>query len=172
MELLAEVRALAIRMRQRADLPPAEHAVLEIIDRRGPMTVPQIARERSTSRQNVQILVDRLEREGRVELHQNPAHKKSALVGLTGFGKKWLEESQTGREDLQLQLDSCVSEVEIGEVIRVLSRIRNLLSKRKRDENHAPGLSSRTKAASLELVRPRLLGEMEPEAEEFPVNLL
>jgi DNA-binding MarR family transcriptional regulator len=172
MELLAEVQALAIRLKQSTDLPPAEHAVLGIIDRHGPVTVPQIARERSTSRQNIQILVDRLEKEGRVELHQNPAHKKSGLVSLTRHGKKCLEEGQPGWEDLLLELNSGVSEVEIGETIRVLGRIRNLLSKAKKAENHTPGLSSKRNAARSELAGPHSPVETDGQAEEFPVNLL
>lgn len=178
MELIAEIDALGVRLRHQADLPHAEHAVLEIIGRFGPMTVPQIARQRCTSRQNVQIIVDRLEAEGRVELNGNPAHKRSALLRLTGEGKRWLEASQECREDLLLELGSYVSEVEIREATRVLGRVRNLLSKGQPAERAHPGSYSKAATKRVESLKMQAAeetesrSERESQAEEFPVNLL
>ena len=52
----------------------------------GPLTVPQIARMRPTSRQRMQRLTDELAAEGLVEFIDNPKHRSSKLVRLTPKG--------------------------------------------------------------------------------------
>jgi DNA-binding MarR family transcriptional regulator len=53
----------------------------------GPLTVPQIARMRPTSRQRMQRLADELAAEGLVEFVDNPKHRSSKLVRLTRKGE-------------------------------------------------------------------------------------
>jgi len=53
----------------------------------GPLTVPQIAEMRPTSRQRMQRLADELAAEGLVEFIDNPKHRRSKLVQLTGKGE-------------------------------------------------------------------------------------
>ncbi len=52
----------------------------------GPLTVPQIAQIRPTSRQRMQRLADELAAEGLVEYVDNPKHQRSKLVQLTRKG--------------------------------------------------------------------------------------
>jgi DNA-binding MarR family transcriptional regulator len=52
----------------------------------GPLTVPQIAQMRPTSRQRMQRLADELAAEGLVEFIDNPRHRRSKLVRLTSKG--------------------------------------------------------------------------------------
>jgi DNA-binding MarR family transcriptional regulator len=52
----------------------------------GPLTVPQIAEMRPTSRQRMQRLADELAAEGLVEFVDNPKHRRSKLVQLTPKG--------------------------------------------------------------------------------------
>jgi len=52
----------------------------------GPLTVPQIARMRPTSRQRMQRLADELAAEGLVTFVDNPRHLRSKLVQLTPRG--------------------------------------------------------------------------------------
>ena len=52
----------------------------------GPLTVPQIAQMRPTSRQRMQRLADELADEGLVEFIDNPKHRRSKLVQLTPQG--------------------------------------------------------------------------------------
>jgi hypothetical protein len=56
----------------------------------GPLTVPQIAQMRPTSRQRMQRLADELAAEGLVEFIDNPKHRRSKLVQLTRKGEvRW-----------------------------------------------------------------------------------
>ena len=52
----------------------------------GPLTVPQIAQMRPTSRQRMQRLADDLAADGMVEFVENPKHRRSMLVQLTPKG--------------------------------------------------------------------------------------
>src|SRR6202047_2501762 len=52
----------------------------------GPLTVPQIAEMRPTSRQRMQRLGDEVAAEGLVEFIDNPKHRRSKLVRLTRKG--------------------------------------------------------------------------------------
>jgi DNA-binding MarR family transcriptional regulator len=52
----------------------------------GPLTVPQIAQMRPTSRQRMQRLADELAAGGLVEFIDNPKHRRSKLVRLTRKG--------------------------------------------------------------------------------------
>jgi DNA-binding MarR family transcriptional regulator len=172
------VNALAIRFRQsgkpaaggRSDILGAEQAVLQIIDRMGALTVPQIALQRSTSRQNIQILVDRLAIKGRVEFSENPAHKRSALVHLTETGKLSLVISDQGQKQLLARIDSSLSAIEISATVAVLKKIRSLLS----DDRDNPGMSAPLPQSSNN-AQPKAAKNPAPAnlpAEEFPLNLL
>ena len=52
----------------------------------GPLTVPQIAQMRPTSRQRMQRLADELAADGLVVFVDNPKHRRSKLVRLTRKG--------------------------------------------------------------------------------------
>jgi DNA-binding MarR family transcriptional regulator len=52
-----------------------------------PLTVPQVARRMGITRQSVHVTVDRLVRDGLVELVPNDDHRRSQLVRLTELGR-------------------------------------------------------------------------------------
>src|SRR5215472_4639779 len=62
----------------------------------GPLTVPQIAQMRPTSRQRMQRLADELAAEGFVEFIDNPKHRLSKLVQLTPRGDARYRELNAG----------------------------------------------------------------------------
>ena len=179
-ELLAHLNSVAIQLNLAgrngteagAELRTAESALLEIVQRAGSMTVPQIARERSTSRQNIQILVDRLATEGLVEFIDNPAHKRSALVRLTEVGKARWAGGQQARTQFWSEIHSRVSEAEISATLSLLRKLHNLISKRKAADKPIDRPSMRAVADTQREARaPSLNSESTAEA-EFPINLL
>lgn len=66
----------------------ALRAVLELVLDRGPMTVPQVAREFGVTRQSVQALVDTGATRGLVEFEDNPQHRRSRLIAATEHGRR------------------------------------------------------------------------------------
>ncbi|OIJ67296.1 MarR family winged helix-turn-helix transcriptional regulator [Streptomyces mangrovisoli] len=61
-------------------------AVLDLLLKHGPMTVPQMGRAQAISRQFVQRMVNDAAARGLVESIPNPAHQRSSLIRLTGPG--------------------------------------------------------------------------------------
>src|SRR5260221_12623043 len=61
----------------------------------GPLTVPQIALMRPTSRQRMQRLADELAADGLVEFIDNPKHQRSKLLRLTRKGEARYRELST-----------------------------------------------------------------------------
>jgi DNA-binding MarR family transcriptional regulator len=127
--LLVEVNGLANRLKSdsRATLPGASRAALQVLQRHGPQTVPQIARARFSSRQNIQILINRLHQEGLVELFTNPDHKRSALVRLTPRGHAVIAEAGKEASELTTRILPSFSQSELSSATDVLSRLRSLL---------------------------------------------
>lgn len=67
-------------------LTAAERAVLEHVLVEGAATVPDIARQKSVSRQHIQKLSDSLVGKGLARFRENPTHKRSQLIEATEEG--------------------------------------------------------------------------------------
>ena len=103
---LHEVAVLFHRMSRAAEelhgqgaMSGGRRSILQELER-GPRTVPQMARERSVSRQHIQILVNELGEDGYVGRSTNPEHKRSPLVHLTPSGARIVGEMR--RRELEL----------------------------------------------------------------------
>ena len=81
-----ELRVAGDALHQDAGVSTAMRAVMEYVQSVGPATVPDIARAKAVSRQNIQVLVDALLKRGLAEMRPNPAHRRSTLVALTKSG--------------------------------------------------------------------------------------
>lgn len=80
------LKALADAIHKDAGLSASNRAVLEsLVD--GPRTVPDIARQKSVTRQHIQLIADELLGMKLIELRENPAHRRSSLLALTREGK-------------------------------------------------------------------------------------
>jgi DNA-binding MarR family transcriptional regulator len=90
----------------------------------GPLTVPQIARMRPTSRQRMQRLADELAAEGLVEFVDNPKHRSSKLVRLTRKGEARYREMSARFLAIASTMGADLSEADIRkttEIVRQLS---------------------------------------------------
>ena len=90
----------------------------------GPLTVPQIAQMRPTSRQRMQRLADELAAEGLVEFIDNPRHRRSKLVRLTRKGDARYRELSARFLAIASTMGAELSEVDIRkttEIVRQLS---------------------------------------------------
>ncbi len=108
-------------------LPAGEWRVLQTLSSEGPGTVPQIARRRSTSRQNIQVLVNRLREAGYVTVESNPAHKRSVLIELTGSGRALLGSAGNEHSRMSDSAEKHVTRKELASATRVLRLLRQAL---------------------------------------------
>ena len=90
----------------------------------GPLTVPQIAQMRPTSRQRMQRLADELAAEGLVKFIDNPKHRRSKLVQLTHKGDARYRELNARLLVIASTVGGALSDAEIRkttEIVRQLS---------------------------------------------------
>ena len=89
----------------------------------GPLTVPQIAQMRPTSRQRMQRLADELAAEGLVEFIDNPRHRRSKLVRLTPKGDARYRELSAQFLAIASTMGADLSETDIRNTITIVRRL-------------------------------------------------
>ena len=89
----------------------------------GPLTVPQIAQMRPTSRQRMQRLADELAAEGLVEFIDNPKHRRSKLVRLTPRGGARYRELHARFLAIASTMGVGLSEADIRKAIEIVRRL-------------------------------------------------
>jgi len=125
--LFHRLTVVAERFHAQGSLSAALRGILRGLRRHGAQTVPKMARLRPVSRQNVQLLVNRLREEGLVELVENPAHKRSQLVRLTPEGVRRTGEMERRERRLLSGLDTGLSVHEIARAAGILRGVRGVL---------------------------------------------
>lgn len=133
-DLFGHVRQLYHRMVSAAEaLHAAEpvtigsRAVLEYLQRHGPSTVPEIARQRGVSRQHVQVLVNTLTQHDLVALRPNPAHKRSPQIHLNTAGKRTITRMRRREARFYEKTDFGLSAEEISSISAGLATISDAL---------------------------------------------
>ena len=99
-----------------------------------PLTVPQIARRMGLTRQSVHATVDRLVRDGLLELAPNEDHLRSALVRLTKRGITTYEAIDARQVAWVNRLARGIARSEIDTAVRVLEEFSRRLEDDRRDE--------------------------------------
>jgi DNA-binding MarR family transcriptional regulator len=99
----------------------------------GPLTVPQIAQMRPTSRQRMQRLADELAADGLVKFIDNPKHRRSKLVQLTPKGDARYRRMSARFLAIASTIGAALGEADIrkaAEIVRQLSDDVNARSER------------------------------------------
>jgi DNA-binding MarR family transcriptional regulator len=102
-----------------------QRAVLDMLRRHGPMTVPQMARDQELTRQFVQRMVNAAVDSQLVETVTNPTHRRSVLIRLTDRGHTAITEV-VEREHHQLREASRGLQAE--EIETTLAVLRRMLA--------------------------------------------
>jgi DNA-binding MarR family transcriptional regulator len=89
----------------------------------GPLTVPQIAQMRPTSRQRMQRLADELAAEGLVEFIDNPKHRRSKLARLTPKGDARYRELNARFLLIASTMGVALSEADIRKTIEIVRHL-------------------------------------------------
>ena len=89
----------------------------------GPLTVPQIAQMRPTSRQRMQRLADELAAGGFVTFVDNPKHRRSKLARLTREGEKRFREMNDRFLVVASTIGVSLSEQDIRTTVEVVRQL-------------------------------------------------
>jgi DNA-binding MarR family transcriptional regulator len=91
----------------------------------GPLTVPQIAQMRPTSRQRMQRLADELAAEGLVKFIDNPKHRRSKFVQLTRKGDAHYRELNARLLSIASTMGVALSEPDIRKTTEIVRQLSN-----------------------------------------------
>jgi DNA-binding MarR family transcriptional regulator len=98
-------------------------SVLVLLHRYGPMTVPQMGRVMTLTRQFVQRMVNDAAARGWVEATPNPAHQRSSLIRVTQEGEAVITAILTREHALNRQVGGDLTEGELRACVRVLKQM-------------------------------------------------
>ncbi len=102
-------------------------AVLDMLRRLGPSTVPQLAREQDLSRQFVQRMVNAGAARGLVRARANPAHKRSSLIELTAAGTRTIDAIRRGERESLGTVGGAITEADVRACLHVLEHMLAVL---------------------------------------------
>jgi DNA-binding MarR family transcriptional regulator len=104
-----------------------------------PLTVPQIARRMGLTRQSVHSTVNRLVRDGFLELGPNADHRRSPIVGLTKQGSAKYEALDARQVAWINRLARGIARSDIETAVRVLDELSRRLEDGRREKSPRDG---------------------------------
>ncbi|MBA8979768.1 MULTISPECIES: MarR family winged helix-turn-helix transcriptional regulator [Streptomyces] len=102
-------------------------AVLTLLHRNGPMTVPQMGRAQAISRQFVQRMVNDAAAQDLVESVPNPAHRRSSLIRLTQRGSAAITAVLAREHQLLREVGGDLTDADVTACLRVLGELLKAL---------------------------------------------
>ncbi|MEQ8860977.1 MAG: helix-turn-helix domain-containing protein [Pseudomonadales bacterium] len=105
-------------------------AVLEVLDLRGAMTVPDLARDRRVTRQRIQALVNELLENKLVARRDNPASRRSPLIEVAAAGRRTLAAMQARELRLFRDAGLDVNATDLRRLTRRLQSLREQIEER------------------------------------------
>ncbi|MFC5212564.1 MarR family winged helix-turn-helix transcriptional regulator [Streptomyces coerulescens] len=98
-------------------------SVLVLLHRYGSMTVPQMGRVMTLTRQFVQRMVNDAMTRGWVEATANPAHQRSSLIRITDEGEAVITAILAREHALNRQVGGELTDAELQACVRVLKEM-------------------------------------------------
>ncbi|MGW8066124.1 MarR family winged helix-turn-helix transcriptional regulator [Streptomyces ziwulingensis] len=102
-------------------------AVLALLHRHGPMTVPQMGRAQAISRQFVQRMVNEAAAQDLVESIPNPSHRRSSLIRLTDRGRVTVTAVLDREHRLLREVGGDLTDADVDTCLRVLGSMLTAL---------------------------------------------
>ncbi|GAB3251299.1 MarR family winged helix-turn-helix transcriptional regulator [Arthrobacter pigmenti] len=120
----------------------AMRAVIEQVYDSGAQTVPQVARSLWLARQGVQRSVDDAVQQGLLRLVDNPAHRRSSLIELTGAGRNAFEEIHRDEIDVLAGVAETLDPDDVDTAVRVMATLADAV--RRQAQKGQPGKGGAT----------------------------
>ncbi|MGL4278843.1 MAG: MarR family winged helix-turn-helix transcriptional regulator [Albidovulum sp.] len=123
-------------MNEARGITAARRAVMEHLANNQPMTVPQVAEAKSVSRQHIQTVADELVALGLACWSDNPAHRRSRLLGLTDQGTALFADIRAEEDKLIEGLAAELDDVSVAAGLRSLEQLVAGLRRLQRNLQH------------------------------------
>lgn len=105
-------------------------AVLEILQRHGEHTVPDIAAKLEIKRQYVQVMCNETLASGFIAQRANPRHKRSPILGLTEEGRTLIDDLISKELMLMQRLGASLSDEDVFTALKVVRAVTESLKER------------------------------------------
>lgn len=105
-------------------------AVLEILQKDGAQTVPDIAARLEIQRQYVQVMCNETLASGFVEQRPNPRHKRSPILALTDDGRALIERVLSQELKIMEEIGADLSSEDISTALKVVLAVTDSLKNR------------------------------------------
>ena len=114
-----------------SDLPVSipQRAILESLLKNGRQTIPEIAQNRSVSRQFIQKNVEYLSKNEFITIQDNPGHKRSFYVKLTDEGKELIAAMMAEELKLFDTMRVSYTKEELQNTLTTLNNVKGQLQK-------------------------------------------
>ncbi|MFO1183256.1 MAG: helix-turn-helix domain-containing protein [Bauldia sp.] len=123
------LREAGDRLHADLGISSAMRAVMEFVAEQ-PATVPDIARAKRVSRQNIQVLVDALLGSGMLVAEPNAAHRRSPLIALSRPGKVAYRRIAERERAALAEIAAAVSAADLDSTHRTLAMLTERLAAR------------------------------------------
>ncbi len=123
-KLFHRLAAVVEDIHGREKIKAGQRGVLRSLEKKGSLTVPELARMRPVSRQHIQVIINELLKKDIVELIPNPAHKRSKLVNMTEKGKKLYYSLSAKEEKILKKFGISVTKKDLVITVEALKSIR------------------------------------------------
>ena len=118
--------AVDARLRADCDLPLTRFEPMQVIARRTPCRVQDIAEALSITVGGTSKLVDRIEAAGHCRRRPNPEDRRSSLIELTADGRRLLTTARASFEDeLRQRIGSAVPAAALRQFSSTLTKLRS-----------------------------------------------
>jgi DNA-binding MarR family transcriptional regulator len=118
--------AVDTRLRNDCDLQLGRFEAMQVISRRSPCRVQDIAEELSVTVGGVSKLVDRIQAAGHCRRRPNPDDKRSSMIELTPAGRRLLSTATASfTDELQTRLGAAVPAASLKQFSTTLTRLRS-----------------------------------------------
>jgi DNA-binding MarR family transcriptional regulator len=112
-----------------AGLSTSQRKIMRTLHHGGPSTVPEIATVLGVSRQFVQTVCNHLQDSELVEFNENPRHKRSKLVSLTGLGRTAFRSARQKENEIIETALPDIDRPKAAQACKLLALIRTGLEK-------------------------------------------
>ena len=125
--LFQQLRATSDGLLDGTGINASQRAVLEFLHDNPPLTVSDMAREKTVSRQHIQTLVNSLLDADLVQTQDNPAHKRAPLITLTPEGKKLFQKITRQESKVLAAMAGKFDRKDVATATRTLQAIHDYL---------------------------------------------
>lgn len=123
-----DLRAAGQRIGVVTDAGAGSWGLLRGVATEGPVTMAELARRRSVSRQYIQRLANELIEAGLLRLDDNPEHRRSGLLTVTPSGRRELQDMGRRIDAAMVPIAKALSAYDLANAVETIAAFRRALA--------------------------------------------